>query len=132
MGIIAGFRQARDTALATLKNISFDNSKNKECFREDLMNIARTTLSSKLLTHEKDFFSKIVVMLYLDSKTLPILNQSKLSKSTEDALRILSLPMDFYWKKKSLWDAQEEKKTLEFLSPILLWITIKSRYMEVK
>lgn len=30
-------------------------------FREDLMNIARTTLSSKILTQHKDMFSKLAV-----------------------------------------------------------------------
>merc|ERR1712172_175417 len=38
-----------------------DNSKNEEAFREDLMNIARTTLSSKILSQHKDFFSKLAV-----------------------------------------------------------------------
>merc|ERR1712172_352937 len=38
-----------------------DNSKNEEAFREDLMNIARTTLSSKILSQHKDFFSKLSV-----------------------------------------------------------------------
>jgi hypothetical protein len=30
-------------------------------FRDDLMRIAKTTLSSKLLTHEKDHFAKLAV-----------------------------------------------------------------------
>ena len=30
-------------------------------FREDLMNIARTTLSSKILSQHKDFFSNLAV-----------------------------------------------------------------------
>ena len=30
-------------------------------FEEDLMNIARTTLSSKLLTIEKEYFAKLAV-----------------------------------------------------------------------
>ena len=85
--IIAGFRQARDTALATLKNISFDNSKNKECFREDLMNIARTTLSSKLLTHEKDFFSKIVVDAVLRFEDTPNLESIKIIKKHGGCLK---------------------------------------------
>merc|ERR1719507_2337155 len=34
---------------------------NEEAFREDLMNIARTTLSSKILAQHKDFFSKLAV-----------------------------------------------------------------------
>lgn len=34
---------------------------NEAKFREDLMNIARTTLSSKILTQYKDYFSKLAV-----------------------------------------------------------------------
>lgn len=34
---------------------------NEVKFREDLMNIARTTLSSKILTQYKDYFSKLAV-----------------------------------------------------------------------
>lgn len=34
---------------------------NETKFREDLMNIARTTLSSKILTQYKDYFSKLAV-----------------------------------------------------------------------
>lgn len=59
--IIAGFRLARDKAKETLLKIAMNNSSDIEQFRSDLINIAKTTLSSKLLTHEKDFFAKIVV-----------------------------------------------------------------------
>ena len=31
------------------------------CYREDLMNIARTTLSSKILSQHKDFFANLAV-----------------------------------------------------------------------
>ena len=48
--IINGWRKARDTAQETLNRIARDNSTNEEMFRADLLNIARTTLSSKLLT----------------------------------------------------------------------------------
>lgn len=37
-------------------------------FQEDLINIARTTLSSKLLTHHKDHFSKLAVEAVLRLK----------------------------------------------------------------
>lgn len=37
-------------------------------FRQDLMNIAGTTLSSKLLTHHKDHFTKLAVEAVLRLK----------------------------------------------------------------
>lgn len=44
---------------SSVPSIEFRNDPEK--FREDLMNIARTTLSSKLLTQHKDFFAKMAV-----------------------------------------------------------------------
>ena len=38
-----------------------DNSGDDAKFREDLLRIARTTLSSKLLTYEKDYFANLAV-----------------------------------------------------------------------
>lgn len=56
MTIIDGWRRATVAARAALEASSLDHSADEVAFREDLMNIARTTLSSKLLTHEKDQF----------------------------------------------------------------------------
>ena len=44
-----------------LEKAAEDNQSDAEQFRVDLFNIARTTLSSKLLTQHKDFFAKICV-----------------------------------------------------------------------
>ena len=52
--IIAGYRQAVDVAREALAKVAKDNSANIEVFREDLMNIARTTLSSKILCQHKE------------------------------------------------------------------------------
>jgi T-complex protein 1 subunit beta len=38
-----------------------DKSKNIDAFRQDLENIARTTLSSKVLSQDKNYFAKLVV-----------------------------------------------------------------------
>ena len=46
---------------AGMQGKSFDNTADAEALREDLMAIARTTLSSKILTHDKDYFAKIAV-----------------------------------------------------------------------
>ena len=81
--IIAGWRKASQAAKEALTNAAIDNglgssysllffpvikfnfyflfSKNETKFREDLMNIARTTLSSKILSQHKEFFAKIAV-----------------------------------------------------------------------
>lgn len=59
--IIRGWRKARDEAKKVLTEISFDNSNDEALFHNDLMNIARTTISSKLLTQEKEHFAKLAV-----------------------------------------------------------------------
>ncbi|KAI9022525.1 chaperonin Cpn60/TCP-1 family [Hyaloraphidium curvatum] len=69
--IIEGFRLATAVARKTLESSAVDNSKNPEQFREDLLNIARTTLSSKVLSGAKDYFAKLAVdaVLRLKGKT---------------------------------------------------------------
>ena len=59
--IIAGWRIATKVARDALTESSQDNSANDAKFKEDLMNIARTTLSSKILHQHKDFFAKLAV-----------------------------------------------------------------------
>lgn len=58
--IITGWRIAKDAALARLKEISWSND-DEDKFREDLLNIARTTLSSKLLTDDREHFAVLAV-----------------------------------------------------------------------
>lgn len=52
--IISGYRLAVDVARDALTNFAQDNSKNEAAFKEDLLNIARTTLSSKILCQHKE------------------------------------------------------------------------------
>lgn len=52
--IISGWRKAVDIARTTLTNAAQDHSSNLEEFKEDLLNIARTTLSSKILCQHKE------------------------------------------------------------------------------
>merc|ERR1712012_211439 len=59
--IVAGWRKATKVARAVLEANALDHGTDPEKFREDLMNIARTTLSSKILSQHKDFFSKMAV-----------------------------------------------------------------------
>jgi T-complex protein 1 subunit beta len=59
--IIRGWRRALDASRQALQASSQDNSKDIVAFREDLFNIARTTLSSKILASHKDHFAKLCV-----------------------------------------------------------------------
>ncbi|XP_019850946.1 PREDICTED: T-complex protein 1 subunit beta-like [Amphimedon queenslandica] len=59
--IISGWRKAADEARKALTEAARDNSADDEKFREDLMNIARTTLSSKILVHHRDHFARLAV-----------------------------------------------------------------------
>lgn len=59
--IIAGWRKAVECTKSALQEASMDNSSNADKFKEDLMNIARTTLSSKILSQHKEHFAKLAV-----------------------------------------------------------------------
>lgn len=59
--VIRGYRQAVAEAHKELMKCSRDNKENAEDFKEDLMNIARTTLSSKLLSEEREHFARLAV-----------------------------------------------------------------------
>jgi len=59
--IIAGWRKATKAAREALEKVASTNANNPEKFREDLLNIARTTLSSKILSQHKDFFANLAV-----------------------------------------------------------------------
>lgn len=59
--IAAGWRMAKNIARKALEDSAVDSSTDEELFRQNLFKIAKTTLSSKLLTHEKDYFAKLAV-----------------------------------------------------------------------
>ncbi|KAI9483623.1 MAG: T-complex protein 1 subunit beta [Benjaminiella poitrasii] len=59
--IIEGYRLASAAAYKTLEASAVDHSQDKDLFRQDLINIAKTTLSSKVLSQDKDYFSELAV-----------------------------------------------------------------------
>lgn len=59
--IIRGYRIGLEAARKKLEDIGMDNGKDPSQLRADLINIAKTTLSSKLLKHEKDHFAELAV-----------------------------------------------------------------------
>ena len=72
--IAQGWRLARSYARKALEDASIDNSADPAIFREDLFRIARTTLSSKVVTHDKDYFAELAVeaVLRLKVSTRPV------------------------------------------------------------
>ncbi|THD20909.1 Chaperonin containing TCP1 subunit 2 beta [Fasciola hepatica] len=65
--IVQGWREASKIAIGALNSVAVEHSKEKvasnsdPAFREKLMNIARTTLSSKLLHQHKEHFASLAV-----------------------------------------------------------------------
>lgn len=80
--IVTGWRKATKIAKETLEKNSLDHGGDPSLFREDLMNIARTTLGSKILATHKDFFAKMAVDAVLRLK-----NSANL-----DAIQIIKVP----------------------------------------
>jgi T-complex protein 1 subunit beta len=78
--IIDGYRIASQAALKALEKAAVNNSENPEKFREDLIAIARTTLSSKVLSQDKDHFAKLAVDAVLRLKGNTNLNNIQIIK----------------------------------------------------
>ena len=84
--IISGYRSALKVALQVLGDIAIDNSGDPEAFRKDLMNIARTTLSSKILNQHKEHFAELAVNAVLRLKGSADLELIKIMKKTGGSL----------------------------------------------
>ncbi|KAF4439524.1 t-complex 1 subunit beta [Fusarium acutatum] len=67
--IIEGYRIASQAALKALEGSAVDHSKNPEAFRQDLLAIARTTLSSKVLAQDRKQFAELAVDAVLRLKS---------------------------------------------------------------
>ena len=85
--IIEGFRLARDAARKKLQEISFDNSGDLDKFKADLMNIAMTTLSSKLVFHDKEHFARLAVDAVMRLHGSPNLEYIKIIKKPGGSLK---------------------------------------------
>jgi T-complex protein 1 subunit beta len=85
--IIGGWREARKVAQKVLNDIAMDNSANEEDFKRDLKNIALTTLSSKLLFHDRDYFADLAVNAVLRLKGSGNLDYIKLIKKAGGTLK---------------------------------------------
>ena len=97
--IAAGWRLARAQAQTALTASAQDHSLDPTQFREDLLKIAQTTLSSKLLTHEKQYFAELAVDAVLRLQGSNNLEHIQLLKMPGGSIRDSYLEDGFLLKK---------------------------------
>ena len=78
--IIEGYRLASQAALAALDKSAVDNSKSPAIFRKELQAIARTTLSSKVLSQDRERFAELACDAVLRLKGSIDLNHIQIIK----------------------------------------------------
>lgn len=98
--IIAGWRKATAEAHVALEKSALDHGDDAAKFREDLMNIARTTLSSKILTQYKDHFANLAVTAVLRLKGTGNLDSIQVIKKLGGGLQDSYLDEGFLLDKK--------------------------------
>lgn len=98
--IIEGWRIALNTAHEALLASARDHADDPVKFREDLLNIAKTTLSSKLLTQEKDHFAELAVNAVLRLKGSSNLDHIQIIKKAGGSLKDSYLEEGFILDKK--------------------------------
>merc|ERR550514_78782 len=98
--IIRGYRAALAAARAKLEALALDHGKEEAAFREDLLKIAKTTLSSKLLKHEKDHFATLAVDAVLRLRSKPNLDYIQVIKKPGGSLKESFLEPGFILEKK--------------------------------
>ena len=98
--VIAGYRLAATAAATALEASTVDNGSNPEAFRKDLLNIARTTLSSKILSQAREHFAEIAVDAVLRLKGSTNLDHIQIIKKSGGSLGDSWLEEGFVLEKK--------------------------------
>lgn len=98
--IIEGYRIARNTAIDALTKEAINNKSNPELFRNDLINIGKTTLSSKILSQDKQYFAELAVNAILRLKGSTNLNNIQIIKKVGGKLSDSYLDEGFLLEKK--------------------------------
>lgn len=80
--IIDGYREAMRIAREALAKSAKDHHAEDDRFYNDLLNIAKTTISSKVLNQEKDLFAKLAVDAVLRLKGSTNLDQIQIIKKS--------------------------------------------------
>nr|GMC54615.1 T-complex protein 1 subunit beta [Ipomoea batatas] len=100
MTIISGFRMAAECARNALLEKVVDNKQDAEKFRVDLMKIAMTTLSSKILSQDKEHFAKLAVDAVMRLKGSTNLESIQIIKKPGGSLKDSFLDEGFILDKK--------------------------------
>ncbi|KAL9091761.1 MAG: hypothetical protein Q9159_001276 [Coniocarpon cinnabarinum] len=98
--IIEGYRIASAAALSALDAAATDNSANASAWREDLVAIAKTTLSSKVLAQDRDHFANLAVDAVLRLKGSTDLSHIQVIKKPGGRLRDSYLDSGFILDKR--------------------------------
>jgi len=98
--VVDGYRIASREALKALEESAADHGSDPAAFREDLLNIARTTLSSKVLSADKDYFAELAVSAVLRLKGSTDLDHIQIIKKAGGKLRDSYLDEGFILDKK--------------------------------
>lgn len=98
--IIAGWRKAASAARQALVRAAKDHRSDAAVFRQDLFDIACTTLSSKLLTQYKQHFAKLAVDAVLRLGAQPNLQAIQIIKKTGATMEDSYLDEGFILDKK--------------------------------
>ena len=113
--IVQGFRIAAREAIATINSNSFDNSKNLELFCADLLDMARTTLNSKVVATQKELFARIALRAVLKLKGSTDLNRLNIIKKCGGSLKDSFLDEGFILNKKIEFNQPKKIKNAKIL-----------------
>lgn len=123
--IIEGFRIACNVAIQALNKAAVNNGDNPTLFRNDLLNIAQTTLSSKILSQDKLLFSNLAVDAILRLKGSTNLNHIQIIKKSVANYPILTWTKGLYWKRNLVLVNRKKSPMLKSLLLILPWTPIR-------
>ncbi|GER38779.1 T-complex protein 1 subunit beta [Striga asiatica] len=100
MTIISGYRMAAECARSALLGKVVDNKLDADKFQADLMKIAMTTLSSKILSQDKEHFAKLAVDAVMRLKGSTNLESIQIIKKPGGSLKDSFLDEGFILDKK--------------------------------
>mmetsp|Transcript_540 Transcript_540/g.1281 ORF Transcript_540/g.1281 Transcript_540/m.1281 type:complete len:501 (-) Transcript_540:999-2501(-) len=98
--IIQGYRLAAKKALELVKRNSFNNSLDLELFCSDLLNLAKTTLSSKVVFPNKEHFARIAIKAVLNLNGSMDLSRISIIKKRGGSLKDSFLEEGLIFQKK--------------------------------